>query len=56
MRKVSLFTREGRFYAYVYVQGTPRVVTYDGKTYTCADSVWPTWTFRECDAEEGRPT
>ncbi len=52
VRKVSLFNREGRHAHYVYVRGTPRVVTFEGKTYVCADTMH--YTLRECDAEEGR--
>lgn len=51
MRRVSLFTKEGRFYKYVHVRGTPRVVMFEGKTYTSYD--YPSLSFRECDAEEG---
>lgn len=52
--QVSLYTKSGVFLAYVRVHGTPRVVTFGGKTYSSADAVWPA-TFRECDAEEGQP-
>jgi len=52
--RVSLYNRQGVFLAYVLVSGTPRVVTYEGRTYTSADAVWPA-TFRECEAEEAQP-
>lgn len=53
VRKVSLFNRIGNHEHYVYVRGTPRVVTFQGKTYASGDTVC--YSFRECDAEEGKP-
>lgn len=52
-RRVSLFTREGNFQAYVHVAGTPRVVLFGGSTYVAFDNHSTTNSFREAEHEEG---
>ncbi len=54
-RRVSLFTREGNFKAYVMVAGTPRVVMFEGVAYVAFEANSPTNSFREVDHETGIP-
>ena len=51
MRRVSLFTREGNFLAYVEIKGDPQVIVYKGKYYRGGSSFGTTRSFREVEGE-----
>ncbi len=52
VRRVSLF-REGNFYTYVQVAGTPRVIMYEGQAYVAFEPFGTTNSFRLAEHEEG---